>query len=41
MRRNKYRWAVLFLVVFLTFLWIFYENTREKEEANSAIAGVT
>ena len=41
MRRNKYQWAVLFLVVFLTLLWIFYKNTREKEEANSAIAGVT
>ena len=41
MKRNKYRWAVLFLVVFLTFLWIFYKNAREKEEANSAIAGVT
>ena len=41
MRRNKYRWAVLFLVVFLTFLWIFYKNAREKEEANSTIAGVT
>lgn len=42
MRRNKYRWAVLFLVVFLTLLWIFYKSTREKEKANnSAIAGVT
>ena len=41
MRRNKYQWAILFLVVFLTFLWIFYKNTREKEEANSTIAGVT
>ena len=41
MRRNKYQWAVLFLVVFLTLLWIFYKSTREKEEANSAIAGVT
>lgn len=42
MRRNKYRWAVLFLVVFLTLLWIFYKRTREKEKANnSAIAGVT
>ena len=41
MKRNKYQWAVLFLVVFLTFLWIFYKNAREKEEANSAIAGVT
>ena len=41
MRRNKYQWAVLFLVVFLTLLWIFYKNTREKEESNSTIAGVT
>ena len=41
MKRNKYRWAVLFLVVFLTLLWIFYKDTKEKEEANSAIAGVT
>ena len=41
MKRNKYQWAVLFLVVFLTFLWIFYKNTREKEKANSTTAGVT
>lgn len=41
MRRNKYKWAVLFLVVFLTLLWIFYKNAREKENSNSVIAGVT
>ena len=41
MKRNKYRWAVLFLVVFLTLLWIFYKNAREKDEDNSAVAGVT